>query len=114
MIINQGENILKQKRSCSNCLKGTSMTVNNDILCREEGAVSADYVCSRHKFAPAQKPGKEMEYKCINCENFILSVSTSKEASSMGLCQLFSVRPFDGRQKKTCSKFVKRREREVG
>ena len=60
--------ILKLRKSCSNCIKGTGIAVNNDILCRENGAVSPDYVCSKHRSMPVQKSFKEQNYKCIKCE----------------------------------------------
>lgn len=103
---------MSQKKSCSNCIKGTAISVNNDILCREQGAVSPDFVCSKHRFAPSTKSPKERNFKCINCENFIISINSQPD-SSMGLCQLFSVRQFDGTQKNACSKFIKRSEQVV-
>lgn len=108
-----GGSILKQKRCCSNCMFGTAIAVNKDILCREKGAVSPDYACSRHKFTPQPKNPRELDYKCIDCENFILKISDSESTTTIGLCQLFSVRQYDGRQKNPCSKFVKRKELEV-
>jgi hypothetical protein len=98
---------MKQKKSCSNCIKGAAVSVNNDILCREKGIVSHDYVCRKHRFIPEAKSFKEMNYKCIDCENFIINNKNS-ESSSVGLCQLFSVREFNGEQKNACSKFVKK------
>jgi len=93
---------------CSNCIKGNTISINNDIFCKINGAVSPDYACSKHRFSPLPKSYKELDFKCIDCENFILKINNSKEQSSIGLCQLFSVRHFDGTQKKICSKFVKR------
>ena len=100
---------MKLRKSCSNCIKGVAVLVNNDIFCREKGIVSQDYVCRKHKFNPDAKSFKEMNYKCIDCENFITSAGDkySGPPSSIGLCQLFSVREFDGRQKNACSKFVR-------
>ena len=46
---------MKKKRVCNNCLKGTAISLNGDILCIEKGVVSADYVCSKHRFMPALK-----------------------------------------------------------
>lgn len=103
--------MFKQKKSCSNCIKGTRIAVNSDILCREKGAVSPDYVCSKHRSAPACKSGRDLSSKCINCENFILNEASSNP--NIGLCQMFSVRQFDGSQKKACSKFVKKSQLEV-
>ncbi len=103
--------MFKQKKSCSNCLKGTSMAVNSDILCREKGAVSPDYLCSKHRFAPVNKSNKDLSNKCINCENFI--INPAAQTPNTGLCQLFSVRQFDGTQKNACSKFSKKSQLEV-
>ena len=103
--------MFKQKKSCSNCIKGTCIAVNNDILCREKGAVSPDYICSRHRSAPANTSNKDLSCKCIDCDNFI--INESAQNSNIGLCQLFSVRQFDGTQKKACSKFTKRSQLEV-
>lgn len=103
--------MFKQKKSCSNCIRGTSITVNEDILCREKGAVSPDYVCSKHRFAPVNKGSTDLSSKCINCENFILNEEA--QSPNIGLCQLFSVRQFDGTSKNACSKFVKKSQLEV-
>jgi len=102
---------MKQKKSCGNCIKATSIPVNNDLLCREKGAVSPDYVCKRHRFAPAPKVATYVKNKCINCENFILNTASTN--TTTGLCQLFSVRQFDGAEKNACSKFAPRSESEV-
>lgn len=105
--------MLKHKRSCSNCIRGTAIGVNNDILCRDKGVVSPDYACSRHKFTPSNMSVKDMNYKCISCEYFIPVTGASMEASNRGLCQLFSVRQYDGRCKNACSKFIKKSVMEV-
>jgi hypothetical protein len=102
-----------QKRTCSNCIRGTSITVNGDVLCRDKGAVDPSYCCIKHKYAPTSKLTKEKIYKCINCENFIIQIGHSRESHSIGLCQLFSVRQYDGKQKNACSKFAKRANLEV-
>lgn len=103
---------MNEKRSCSNCLKGINISVNDDILCREKGAVSADYVCSKHRYAPKQKYIKESVNKCINCDNFILDDNPEAEYGT-GLCRLFCVRKFNGSNKKACSKFTRRKSLEV-
>lgn len=97
-----------QKRSCANCVRGSAIVVNNDILCREKGIVSPDYVCSKHRFLPEAKSYKEMDYKCIDCENFIINNFKGDNKKEIGVCQLFSVREFNGTQKNSCSKFVRR------
>ena len=99
---------MKQKKSCSNCIKGAAVLVNNDILGREKGIVSQDYVCRKHRFNPEQKSFKEMNYKCIDCLNFITNSKDNGTQLPIGLCQLFSVREFNGKEKNACSKFVKK------
>ena len=107
------ENNLQVQRSCSNCLKGTTITINNDILCIEKGVVSYDYVCSNHRYMPALKSIKRKINSCIDCENFIIFDTSNIEDRAIGLCQLFTVRKYDGRKKKPCSKFVQRAKKEV-
>ncbi len=104
--------MLESKRTCSNCIKGTKIAVNSDILCRENGVVSPDYICSNHRFAPKEKTFKELNYKCIDCENFI-EINNLKSHSSIGICQLFSVRRFDGFKRSACSKLIKKQKSEV-
>lgn len=104
---------MKQNRSCSNCLKGIPLPINDDILCHEKGIVSNDYVCSKYKPNYFLKQKKTDGNKCIDCRNFILDAQKPGQPSTIGLCQLFSVRTFDGTQKKACSKFTKKEHREV-
>lgn len=104
---------MKSKKTCSNCIMGTMISVNNDILCREKGVVSPDYVCSKHRSTPQSKSFKQMNYKCIHCENFIVNMNNAEGKTTVGLCQLFSVRQFDGEEKNACSKFVKRSQVQV-
>ncbi len=104
---------MKQKKNCCNCMHGTLITVNKDILCKDKGAVSPDYVCSKHRFSPVIKPFRDLRDKCINCENFIVNQNNLKDNTTVGLCQLFSVRHFDGKEKKACSKFIRRIQSEV-
>jgi len=110
---NQRRITLLQKRTCSNCIRGTIIAVNNDVLCRDNGAVAPDYCCSKHKYTPSMLAETKSSLKCINCENFILNIASSKDHPSIGVCQLFTVRQFDGRSKNACSKFVKRTNLEV-
>jgi hypothetical protein len=100
---------LKPEKSCSNCLKGTAITVNSDILCRDKGAVSADYVCSNHRFCPFLRKESPSANKCIDCEYFICEFIVPIGMPAIGLCQLFTVRQFDGNLKNSCSKFIKKR-----
>ncbi len=103
----------KRTRTCSNCLKGTAITINNDILCIEKGVVSSDYVCAKHRFLPEFKSIKRRINTCLDCENFIVFDTTHIEERAFGICQLFTVRKYDGRMKSGCSKFVKRSKLEV-
>lgn len=109
----QEEIVLRHKKACSNCIKGTAITVNSDILCRDKGAVSSDYVCSKHRFSPLPLSSSPISFKCIDCENFIHEFNDDIDMPVIGLCQLFSVRHFDGKQKSACSKFIKKSKREV-
>ncbi|MDQ2086664.1 hypothetical protein RBH29_09530 [Herbivorax sp. ANBcel31] len=104
---------MRPKRTCSNCLKGTFININGDILCIEKGVVSPDYTCSKHRYLPALKSIKRKINTCEDCEYFIMFDAKSIEDKSIGKCQLFTVREYDGRKKKTCSKFVKRSKKEV-
>jgi len=99
---------MKRKKSCSNCIKGIKISINNDILCRKKGIVSPDYVCSGHRFAPESITYKETNYKCIHCESFIPNTESVEDPDSIGVCKLFSARQFNGNQKSACSKFEKK------
>ncbi|MCX7841969.1 MAG: hypothetical protein N2489_02715 [Clostridia bacterium] len=99
---------MKQKRSCSNCINGTSISINSDILCRINGAVSPDYACMRHRFMPEPKAVKSEVTKCIECEYFLVEAYNPDGDSTIGLCQLLTHRQFDGGLKKACSKFIKK------
>lgn len=103
----------KVKRTCSNCLKGTAININNDILCIEKGIVSSDYVCSKHRFMPPFSSIKRKIHTCIDCEHFIIFDTSNVEDRAFGICELFTVRKYDGKNKKVCSKFVKRVKKEV-
>lgn len=102
------------KKSCASCLRGKVLNLNNDILCCEKGIVSKDYSCYKYRQVPPIKPLLEKRpEKCINCENFVSSNSDNFTEKSMGICQLFSARSYDGNKKNPCSKFVKKQSREV-
>jgi len=101
---------MKPVKSCANCIKSRPIPFTYDVLCVNKGVVSADYVCRRHKFIPNLKSFKEMDYKCIDCANFIISGKNSTSSEITGLCRLFSVRYFDGNSKKACSKFIMKHE----
>jgi hypothetical protein len=107
------EQALKEKKSCSNCINGTAISVNSDILCRYKGAVSPDFVCSKHRSMPTSKAIKDKDFKCVDCDNFVFEFDKGQDTSSVGICKLFTVRPYDGTQRNACSKFAKRSELEV-
>jgi len=91
----------KANRSCANCVKGTAVSLNTDILCRDKGVVSPDFNCSGHKYIPVTKSSSNTT-KCIECQYFI----TKGKESTLGTCKLFSVRQTDGSVKNACSKFA--------
>jgi len=93
-----------QKRTCANCVHGSPVPVNCDILCYFKGIVSSNYCCSKHRYTPINLKSKR---KCIQCEYFIQSAEGSK---NIGYCKLFTVRTYDGNFKNACSKFSKRQE----
>lgn len=100
---------MKLKKTCSNCIKGVAIPVNSDIFCHKKGIVSYNYVCRKHKFSPEAKALMEMNYKCIHCDNFLLDDSDVNN-EALGICQLFSVRQFNGNDRNACSKFIKKKE----
>jgi len=97
---------MKPVRICANCIKSRPISFTNDVLCKNKGVISADFVCIRHKFIPNIKSFKDMDYKCTDCTNFIVHEKNLHHNQSVGLCRLFSVRYYDGDKKKACSKFV--------
>ena len=99
---------MKPIKSCVNCIKGTSIGVNADILCREKGAVSPGYICFRYRSMPEQKSLKELNYKCASCDYFNLTQSNQDEATATGYCQMFSMRQYNGKDRAACSKFAKK------
>lgn len=102
-----------RSKSCRNCLKGMAISLTNDILCREKGVVSGEYLCSKYKAPPSLKTPKELNFKCADCENFKESVALSVNDAVVGTCILFSTRPFDARKRGACRKFMIRKIREV-
>ena len=101
---------MKENKHCFNCLKGKVITINGDILCHGKGPVSPNYLCSKHVLSD-QYVSRKVEFKCINCENFLIDYENGDESCTIGLCQMFSVRTFDGAKKKACSKYVKKHRR---
>lgn len=103
-----------QVRICANCVKGSAVTVNNDILCCINGIVSPDYSCGKHRFSPEINSYKTKSKKCIDCKFFIINYEKDVDGiHEIGLCQLFSVREFNGSEKNACSKFVQKSVGEV-
>lgn len=97
---------MKYVRSCANCINSRAIALTTDVLCRKKGVVSSNFVCIYHKFIPNFKSFKDLDYKCIDCANFIVHEKNLQNNQSIGLCRLFSVRCYDGNKKNVCSKFV--------
>jgi len=100
-----------QKKSCANCVHGSPVPVNCDILCYFKGIVSGNYCCSKHRYTPINLKFKR---KCIQCEYFIQSAGGGNENKNTGYCKLFTVRTFDGTSKNACSKFSRRQGKTLG
>ncbi len=102
---------MKQTNSCSTCARGIKLNINKDILCKIHGIVSLDFVCSRYlKLAWSSVENKP---KCIECEFFIPDLENPDTGPAIGLCQLFTVRSFDGEVKNACSKFCMKVEKNI-
>ena len=95
------------KRCCKNCMKGRAVGFNHDVLCREKGIVSEDYVCASHRFFVMDDLKKLEFFRCSECEFFARHPHPT--LPNYGVCELFSVRKCDGDMKKACSKFTKRK-----
>jgi hypothetical protein len=102
---------MKQTNSCSNCARGIKLNINNDILCKINGIVSLDFVCS--KYLKLAWSAIENKPKCIECEFFIPGQEDHEISPTIGFCQLFTVRSFDGEVKNACSKFCIKTERNI-
>lgn len=101
---------MKWIKCCSSCSYGISNKFNKDILCKYNGIVSRDYKCSKYRAFLNQGSNLLSKNKCIDCEFFIVESSSDLEQTSIGYCQLFTVRQFDGGIKKACSKFCPKPE----
>lgn len=101
---------MKWIRCCSSCSKGITNNFNKDILCRINGMVSRDYICSKYKAVAQPGNTKSSRARCMDCEFFILESTGINQSPNMGYCQLFTVRQFNGEQKKSCSKFCPKPE----
>jgi len=111
---------MKQSGSCSNCERGIKVNVNRDILCKIHGIVSRDFRCAKYIRKVEKWSAQENRSKCIECEFFIAAGCEPGENQdeafhdpSVGHCQLFTVRQFNGRQKSACSKFCQKSERNI-
>lgn len=100
--------IKQEKRSCKNCMKGRPTGFTRDILCREKGIVSENYCCSSHHFFVLDDFKRLDFYRCCDCEFFIFH--PHEHINTYGVCDMFSVRKCDGSLRKSCSKFVRRKE----
>lgn len=97
---------MKKEKSCKDCLMGVRINVNTDILCRLKGVVSTDYVCPKHKPAPVHILKKRNEsLRCIDCEYFTVDGVSPDNLPTIGFCQMFTVRHYNGEFKKACSKY---------
>ena len=111
---------MKQAGSCINCDRGIKVNVNRDILCKIHGIVSRDFRCARYVRKVEKRSAPEHKSKCIECQFFIAASHESGENQeeafyepSIGHCQLFTVRQFNGKQKSACSKFCQKTERNI-
>ncbi len=127
---------MKKPGSCSNCARGMKININRDILCKIHGIVSRDFRCVKYVRKVETWSNLELKPKCIECEFFITAPNESQTVSdespqstsaellqklsyesehypSMGYCQLFTVRQFDGDRKNACSKFCRKSERNI-
>lgn len=102
---------MKQAEGCSNCARGIKVNINKDILCKINGIVSRDFICSRYRklawSALEDKP------KCVECIFFTLMEDETKKCPNNGFCQLFTVRCYNGEAKSACSKFCINAERNI-
>ncbi len=101
---------MKCIKSCSTCANGLTNNFNRDILCRIKGVVSHDFACSKYKAIPISRSLLAQKNKCIECEFYIVDAANSPEPASIGFCQLFTVRKFNGEMKNACSKFTRKSE----
>jgi len=96
-------------KCCKNCIMGIPVGIRNEILCREKGIVSPDFCCSRFRAFELDILQKYLGYRCCDCIHF--TFTPNSENSNFGVCSMFTVRQFDGSEKKACSKFRKRGKR---
>ena len=104
---------MKQTKNCGNCARGIKMNVNKDILCKIKGVVSRDFICTKYLRMNEVWSSTERKPKCIECEFFINSENETGQNTSIGYCQLFTVRYYNGEVKSACSKFCRKSERNI-
>lgn len=120
---------MKKPGSCSNCARGIKVNINRDILCKIHGIVSRDFRCAKYIRMVDTWSFFDYKPKCIECEFFISAQNEpangpdveliqqqlyeAEQDQSMGHCQLFTVRQFNGEQKTACSKFCRKSERNI-
>lgn len=120
---------MKKPGSCSNCVRGIKININRDILCKIHGIVSMDFRCAKYIRRVETWSSFDYKPKCIECEFFISAKNEPANSPddelikqplydaeldpSMGYCQLFTVRQFDGERKTACSKFCQKSERNI-
>jgi len=97
---------MKQAKYCNNCDRGSSLHLTKDILCKYHGVVTPDYVCFKYKNVSDSSSAKQINFKCIHCENFSVGLDSPSEV--IGQCKLFSARDFDGTTRNVCSKFSRK------
>jgi hypothetical protein len=95
-----------QAKCCKNCIRGIPVGLNNEILCREKGIVTANYSCPRFMAFELDSLQRQLDYRCSDCAHFILAPDSHN--SNYGVCGMFSVRKCDGSKRKACSKFIKK------
>jgi hypothetical protein len=102
---------MKPIRTCSNCIKGSPISINNDIFCRDKG-LSPRLLLYQAQIYTRSPSNTGNEFQCIHLPEFV-PYGRSGDNTSIGLCRLFSVRQYDGEQKNICSKFIRKLEKGV-
>lgn len=99
---------MKRTKCCNNCVRGTSLHLTKDILCKYRGVVTPDYVCFRYKGSAGAVAGAELQlvFKCTHCEYFLVQLDSPDQ--NVGKCKLFSARDYNGNTRNACSKFSRK------
>jgi hypothetical protein len=92
---------LNGQKSCKNCLKSFSISINGDYICKHKGVVSGDYFCKKHKYFDLSQINVKL-LKCIDCSYFV--EPENQITQNIGICSIFTERQFNGTQKKACSR----------